>query len=435
MRGYVDIPAPLTQQFLDVAVAGQQKGWDPMAWFFNRPKDPQPIDEEQRVQGLAAYWAEAKVSFAFWDNVPDLDWDAAFRQFLPRVRSAREPRDYYRLLREFASLLRDGHTHVLPPLWLAATEGAPAIRLYPVEGQPVVVDGVNLPPGTAVTAVNGVAADTLVAERVAKEPGSTDHDRLQKVVSRLLDGPLGSTVEVGIRRANGEHTTVALPRTAAVAPPLVERQELGGGRVLVRINSWQEPEVVDEFHKAFPDFADIRCLVIDLRRNRGGNSGNADKVLARLIDRSAYGVTSQVPMYAGAMRSWGLPRPMLTLAADAVQPDPDRPRYLGPIAVLTGFNTYSAAENFCATFRGSARGPLVGELTGGSTGQPVLFDLPGGGVGVICAKRDTFPDGTTFVGKGIQPDVPVAPTIQGVAAGRDEVLEAALAALEGTPHG
>lgn len=52
--------------------------------------------------------------------------------------------------------------------------------------------------------------------------------------------------------------------------------------------------------------------------------------------------------------------------------------------------------------------------------------LPGGGAIRVCTKRDTFPDGTPFVGKGIQPDIPCAPTLAGVVAGRDEVLEAAV---------
>lgn len=439
MKGFVSLPAALSEQLVNTVVAAAPEGPGPMDWFFNRPQQRQPLDEDQRVQGLAAFWAEARVSFAYWDNVPDLDWDAAFRQYLPRVRAAADPLEYYAVLKEFASLLRDGHTHVLLPLWLAADTGAPAVHLYPVEGQPVVVGGADLPRGTLVTSVNGAAAAELIAERVAREPGSTDHDRLARVVSGLLDGPRDSMVKVGVRLPNGEGTSVELARHVrgdwttrlmhGSAGGLVEREDLGEGRVLVRINSWQDPQVVPDFHQIFPDFAGIRCLIVDLRHNRGGNSGNGDKVLARLIDRPALGVANEMPMYAGVLHAWGLPQPLLSSPADPLQPDPDRPRYLGPIAVLTSFYTYSASENFCATFRNSGRGPLAGEPTGGSTGQPVMFPLPGGGVGTVCTKRDTFPDGTIFVGKGIQPDVPAAPTIQGVAAGRDEVLEAALAAL------
>ncbi|HLN60578.1 MAG TPA: S41 family peptidase, partial [Symbiobacteriaceae bacterium] len=135
------------------------------------------------------------------------------------------------------------------------------------------------------------------------------------------------------------------------------------------------------------------------------------------------------PMYCGATDAWALPRPWLTVPEEPVQPDATRPRYSGPVAVLTSFVTYSAAENFCAVFRNSRRGPLVGDPTGGSTGQPAIFPLPGGGFGAVCAKQTTFMDGTPLVGVGIVPDIPVAPTIKALAEGRDLVLERALEAL------
>ncbi len=70
---------------------------------------------EQKVGGLAAIWAEAKYGFPSFAAVPELDWDQSFHEFLPRVIEAETIEDYYRELMEFAGLLRDGHTDVLPP--------------------------------------------------------------------------------------------------------------------------------------------------------------------------------------------------------------------------------------------------------------------------------------------------------------------------------
>ena len=75
------------------------------------------------------------------------------------------------------------------------------------------------------------------------------------------------------------------------------------------------------------------------------------------------------------------------------------------------------------------RARLVGTPTGGSTGQPLQIPLPGGGRARVCAKRDTFPDGTEFVGIGVIPDVEVRPTVADFAAGRDVVFERGLAEL------
>jgi carboxyl-terminal processing protease len=61
-----------------------------------------------------------------------------------------------------------------------------------------------------------------------------------------------------------------------------------------------------------------------------------------------------------------------------------------------------------------------------------LFDLPGGGKARICVKRDMYPDGTTFVGTGIVPDIHVPMKVEDVREGKDPVLERA--ALELLTH-
>jgi C-terminal processing protease CtpA/Prc len=75
------------------------------------------------------------------------------------------------------------------------------------------------------------------------------------------------------------------------------------------------------------------------------------------------------------------------------------------------------------------RGIIAGESTG-STGQPLMFRLPGGGFARVCTKADTYPDGRRWVGKGIQPTLKVAPTVLDLQKGRDTVLEATVAALK-----
>ena len=86
------------------------------------------------------------------------------------------------------------------------------------------------------------------------------------------------------------------------------------------------------------------------------------------------------------------------------------------------YATGSAAEDFLIFADPLEHFTYVGRPTNGSTGQPVFYQLAGGGGARICAKRDTWPDGRDFVGYGIQPDVPAAPTVASIAAGKDIVL-------------
>ena len=75
---------------------------------------------------------------------------------------------------------------------------------------------------------------------------------------------------------------------------------------------------------------------------------------------------------------------------------------------------------------GWQRGKIIGEPTGGSTGQPLFFPLSGGGAARVCSKQNLYPDGRQFAGVGIQPQILVRTTVADFRAGRDTVLEKAL---------
>ncbi len=132
--------------------------------------------------------------------------------------------------------------------------------------------------------------------------------------------------------------------------------------------------------------------------------------------------------YRPAFRAWR--RAQTTYANDTNWRDPDGSRYFGkPVVLLTSPRTFSAAEDFAVAFDFMDRGLIIGEPTGGSTGQPLAFQFPGGLGGRVCTKRDRYPDGREFVGVGVLPDVVVQPTVADVRAGVDTVLEAALREL------
>lgn len=107
----------------------------------------------------------------------------------------------------------------------------------------------------------------------------------------------------------------------------------------------------------------------------------------------------------------------------------------GPVAVLIGPRTISAAEDFAVSFAAVKRGILVGSATAGSSGQPLRFDLPGGGTARVCSAQESFPDGRKFIGTGIAPQIEVELTVADIRAGRDPVIAAAARALLGERTG
>jgi C-terminal processing protease CtpA/Prc len=90
----------------------------------------------------------------------------------------------------------------------------------------------------------------------------------------------------------------------------------------------------------------------------------------------------------------------------------------------------SYGETILQNIRDNHLATLVGESSGGTNGNIAEALLPGGFIMHFTAMRVQLPDGTAIQGKGIIPDHLVHPTLQGVRAGRDEVLMAAVAFAE-----
>ena len=304
------------------------------------------------------------------------------------------------------------------------------MRILAVEGRPVVVEGDLLPPGTEILAVDGEPAARVRARLAATIESSNRHFTEAATAARILRGPAGTTVNLTVRRWDGSEYEVALKRTGPLLPPdRVDVDNLGEGRLRVTVNTFGEMEVAGEFHRRFPDFDGVTGLIIDLRRNHGGSSAVAHSILARLLTAPAQSARVQLRTYIPVIRAWGGTQRWIVDAPDQILPDSTRPSFTGPVALLTSPFTASAAEEFLVAFRAAGRGSIIGEPSYGSAGEPLVVRLPGGGALRVCCTRETMPDGERFVGKGIAPDIPCAPTITGIASGRDEVLEAAISQL------
>lgn len=428
-------------------VQRQSRMWNSTA--FVSPYQP-TLDENQRIAGLSRLWSEAKYNFANFDLVPELDWDALYTSTLPKVRAASDTVSYYQALRAFVAQLHDGHSGLmLPPAVADQLEAQPGVRTALVEDR-VFVRGLldpalaatGIAPGMEVTTVDGQPVKAWAQARVAPyQPASTPQDLAARTYERaLFSGPLERQVRVGLRDAAGREREIALPRMPVKAfdaaywgGPTFEMKMLPGNVAYVRILHFGDRSAADAFEARFAEIAKADGLVIDVRENGGGNSGEGYRLLSLLTDKPFRTSRWRTREYLPAHRAWS--RPEAVHAEDAGEVPPDGKRlYTGPVLVLTSARTYSAAEDFVVAFDAMKRGRIVGEATGGSTGQPLLFDLPGGGKARICTKRDSYPDGREFVGVGVQPQVAVHPTIADLRAGRDTVLQAALALL-GPPPG
>jgi C-terminal processing protease CtpA/Prc len=107
-----------------------------------------------------------------------------------------------------------------------------------------------------------------------------------------------------------------------------------------------------------------------------------------------------------------------------------KPHYNGKVIVLVDEVTVSQAEYTTMAFR-AAGAKVLGSTTAGADGDVSQIPLPGGLRSMISGLGVFYPDGKPTQGVGIIPDLEVKPTIAGIRAGRDEVLEAAVRQIIG----
>lgn len=399
------------------------------------------LSEAEKVAGLSKLWSEARYNFAYFDHLPGLDWDQAYLDYLPKVQAAASTVAYYRVLKQFYAQLHDGHTDVWASSGPVADSvyGRPPLTAQLVEGRVLVqqvrsdsLRRTGIVPGLEIVRIDELPA-TAYADRFVRpyQSGSTVQNvDVQTYTYNLLSGPRNRPVRVAFRDGRGQLFVRILPRSGygKLAPAVpVRLRFLAGNVAYLQVNEFETDAGFQRFAAAFDSIRATSALVIDLRQNGGGNSGNGYRILSYLTDKRYRVGRYQSRIYSAVGRARGQGvrfEPVDT--ANFRAPAGEQKLYTKPVAVLISGQTFSAAEDFCSAYVGLRRGALVGEPTGGSTGQPLSFSLPGGLMARVCTKRDTYPDGTEWNGQGILPTLAARPTVAALQTGKDPVLAAAL---------
>ncbi len=254
-----------------------------------------------------------------------------------------------------------------------------------------------------------------------------------ELVEDLLDGEPGESVDLAFGAA-GTTRSLTLAReipsdTQTVRfgnlPPMQFRfsaQRLSPpGSVLsvglLRWNVWMMP-LAEAFERAMVDLHDADGIVIDLRANRGGVAGLSPGVAGYFVDA------------ADSLGTLKYRRDELRLRINPRRVTRDGrplPAYTGPLAILIDQFSASTSEIFGAGMRDLGRARLFGERSAAAALPAVIERLPNGDFLMHALADLERPSGERIEGVGVSPDEEVLPTPEGLEAGRDEVLDRAMA--------
>jgi C-terminal processing protease CtpA/Prc len=354
------------------------------------------------------------------------DWDAVLAGFLPKMARAEDGRDYHLAVAEMVSHVHDTHCGI-SSRELAQFYGtaSPPIELRWIENQPIVTrvfdSSLDIHPGDVLTKIDGEPYQKRAGDLAAHISASTHQSEMSGVMRLLLRGPGGTTVRVAFQRGN----EVSLTRqTNVVFNPFRTGEAF---RLLTPKIGYVDLEKLtnSQVDAMFDLFRDTDAIVMDMR---GYPQGTAWSVAPRLAEKPGTIaatfrrnlVTPDISADTGIM----------TLAFEQRIPFTSKSRYTGKTVMLIDERAISQSEHSGLFYRAANGTKFIGTPTTGANGDVTWFMAPRG-IRINFSGHDVrWPDGGQLQRVGLKPDIEVHPTIAGIAAGRDEILDRAIAYLE-----
>ncbi|WP_257458249.1 S41 family peptidase [Archangium lipolyticum] len=387
---------------------------------------------EYRLLALFRAWNVIHFFYPY-KHLLDRDWDAALTTFLPRFEKANGAAEYALVVAELSKLVQDGHTTLRghPELDKRGISGTSApFELMELDGQPVVMEvwDAEAAPGI----VRGQVVETLdgkpLAERLkALEPyvtaSSPAHLR-HRLLERALAGPEGSQATVGVRDASGQRKQVRFTRSqkSLQKPRKGEPYRLMGTIAYVDLTRLQASQVATVFDKA----KGASALVLDMR---GAPNGTASSLVPYLNTRKArYGAVFERNLVS-ADETNGRHKFLQELPRARV------PVYPGKTVMLVDERASGEAEHLGLLLEAANGATFIGSPSAGTNGELTDLVLPGGITMTFTGHDVRHLDGRQLQRVGLRPQVFVRPTLAGIQAGRDEVLDRAIEYLGGAGPG
>jgi C-terminal processing protease CtpA/Prc len=298
----------------------------------------------------------------------------------------------------------------------------PPIRTEWIENRVVVTEcpkALGIAPGDIVLEIDGADAAAWFAREWPVAFGATPYARARSACRTILEGEPDSQVRLKLSNRHGETYEKVLTRGRGYEfrpEPVLSSRVINDRVGYIRIRAWGG-FLPPEFDRLLEPLREKPCLIIDVRDNGGGSDGLAETVIGRFITRKVVASIS-FQRQAGT----NLYEKIVFVV------NPRGPWcYPGKVAVLTNEGCASACQHFVSgMFEAGAL--LVGTPSSGACGWSKGIDLPAG-VTLRCALTFPLHGKVPSPQNGIPPHHLVTPTIEDLRAGRDTVLEKALAEL------
>lgn len=427
---------------------------------------PKVNTPEDKIVGLSRVWSEIKYNFVNIDQL-DFDIDSLYIQTIPRVINTTNDIEYYDELERMMAKFKDGHTNIVRRSYTNSeyVNDIPG-TITEIEGKyyftslmkNVGVDSMLL--GAEIKEVSGMPViEYMELNCLPQCCASTERSRWRSALSKLHMGPVGSFLEGRAQTSEGKIVDFKLQYNWetissddddywflawGIFPPR-ERISVQWYDSVARVTIKDfKDDMGDMLDSVMADLytANPHGVIIDLRFNGGGETDVAWKLQMYTYDSDTiHSFGYQTRINEGYGRAQGnyreeyedfyTGRAYKTVEPEIVIRDKSIKPLKCPIVFLIGVRSFSACEDLLVNMYELPNRPLfIGEETGGSSGAPLVVELPHGALIRICTLRELFPfSKKPFLNKGIIPDITITTNLDNIKQKRDVALNKAITLL------
>ncbi len=389
------------------------------------------LDENYRLLTLFRYWNIINYFFPYIDDM-DQDWGPVLREFVPRVRQCADQEEFHLVFKELTTRINDTH---------GICSGDVLIRYFGRYYAPLKLSYIENK--TVVTRVLDELLEPAGAIKVGDiilKKGGTPIDTFRQDIKKYVEASNDSALQRNIGTyavmSTTEQVTFTVLRNGAAIDVTVkgldglfyyqafqaadEREVkwkiLPGNIGYVNMGILEIPDV----NVVMPQLMNTRAIIFDQRNYPRMTMYYLAKYLVpKPVAFSK--MSCPDPLEPGAFNMYG-PYP------STYTENPDT--FQGKVVILVNETTQSQAEFTTMILQTAPDATVIGSQTAGADGNVVKLYLPGSIRTFFSGLGVYYPNGKPTQRIGIVPDIYSRPTIAGIQAGRDEVLEEAVQFIE-----
>ena len=391
-------------------------------------------NENFRLLSLFRYWNMIHYFYPY-KNIIGKNWNDVLYTFIPRMAEAKDSLAYNTSLVQLVTSVNDSHANSYNRIVAKQFELHLPVTTYIYNDELVVTGPYNdslaalagLQKGDVIEKVGGRNVKELIEERKILMAASNYPTTLRRLsYQNAIAGGREPQVTLTVRR-NGQSFTRQVQRYTYDALNYQYKRDSTYWKILPGNIGYVNMGLIEKKHvdSMMQALKDTRSIIFDTRNYPQGTVQQIAEYLH----------TTHVPFakftspdfdYPGAFR-WSKE----ISQCGRWDKKSNKFVYTGKIVVLVNESTQSHAEWSTMAFQTVPGSYTIGSQTSGADGNSSLLYLPGGHATYMTGLGVFYPDNTPTQQVGVRVDKTVRRTAAGIAAGRDEVLEAAVEYING----